>query len=224
MLLNLNNKKECMCEICRNAEMYREERQFASMVMGDYRMTMDAEEIGVIDELIKNAKIECKDSQTKKGSNGYPFPLIELQDHIKPIIAYGVLLQGKSKRNRSVNMDNLVSTAMNHKNYRYITLECDQIYESVYEDVMFFPENRILGNSIPFAMLLYSTLDVKPAEFRFGHTMTIYYDNLDLIENILNREFLLVVRDREHTFNGDAEHWKEYINKDVMLENARQIY
>lgn len=44
------------------------------------------------------------------------------------------------------------------------------------------------------------------------------------MENILNREFLLVVRDREHTFNGDVEHWKEYINQNVMLENAKQIY
>lgn len=222
MLLK-ENKEKCECAICRNAEMYREERQFASLMMEDYSMTIAAEEFGVIDKLVENAK-NVKKVKQEKGSNGYPFPLIEVQDDIKPVIVYGVLLRGKTKRNKSADMGNLVSMAMNHKNYRYITVENDQVYESVYEDAIFFPQNKVLGNSIPFAMLLYSTLDVKPGEFGFGHVMTLYYADLDLVENILNREFLLVVRDREHTFNGDVEHWKKYINQKVMLENAKQIY
>ncbi len=75
-------------------------------------------------------------------------------------------------------------------------------------------------------MLLHTSLDLKKKlEYGFGHTLFLKYKEMDIFDNILNREFLLCVRDIEKEFNPkDEKNWKKYIRIENMLRTAKYLF
>lgn len=203
----------CNCPICNNG--IREEHQYACLALksGDFRI--DADEYTLLANYWENED----ESYTH-------FPVLEPDETKTPILAYGVLMPAYISK-----VSNWTEEMAKWKNFFMCTVEDDKVWGSVYTDIEVFEENLVYNENIPCAMLLHTTLDLsEPREFGFGHTTFLRYkdattkEDTDLLENILNRPFLLCIAEKEDKFDGNVENWKQQIDKRKLLQIARRLF
>ena len=205
----MNHKNECL--ICNNS--IREERQYGALELNDNKYVIfDAQEFAYFDEWMKD-KVKSKKQPNYKE--------IVPDENMLVQLVYGVLVvSGEEKEEK------LIEKMGEFKNYALISLEHERIYYSSYNDIEIFRGKEIYPGFIPCAMLLHTSLDLKKKlEYGFGHTLFLKYKEMDIFDNILNREFLLCVRDIEKEFNPkDEKNWKKYIRIENMLRTAKYLF
>lgn len=204
-------KETCSCPICSNE--VREERQYAAFKLknGEF-VIVDAEEVWHIDEFMKN-----RTEKTKQPD----YPLIEPEDEDVLQLAYGVLIPqyDTETENWSKELDRF-------KNYAFATLEDRKVYLSAYSDYKIFPEMPVYNSHIPCALLLSTSLNLgEEKEFGFGYTLFLKYGNMEILDNIFNRDFVFCLGDIEETFQpDDFSNWTKYINKEKMMNVAKRLF
>lgn len=207
----MKHKENCNCPICNNG--IREERQYAALELkdGSY-VTLDAQEFAHLDDWMQNTEKDKKQPEYEKvePDEGTPLQLV-----------YGVFMRADKKAK-----EDYVEKVKEFKHYALISLEDEKIYYSGYKDIEVFEGKDIYSGCIPCAMLLQTSLDLEnKLAYGFGHTMFLKYENLNIFDNIFNREFLFCIRDVEKNFNPeDEEHWRDYINVDSMLDTAKELF
>lgn len=207
--LNKHSNK-CSCPICNNG--IREERQYAALQVKDGAyLTFDVEEIVHIDEYQKSDKYPSQPN----------YPFIVPDDDIQPILAYGVIIPQYDS-----DITNWGEELQKHKEYAFGTLENNKVFVSAYSDFMLFENDKIYNSHIPFALLLYTSLDLsKKKDYGFGYTSFLLYKGWDVLTNILNRKFLFCLGDMERSFDGkDLENWKKHVNKVELVEVAKRLF
>lgn len=209
------NTNDCTCERCLQISMQgKEEMQFARWVTkdrngNDLPILVDCEEIShIYNYLDKEIKIE--DIKTE-----------EVDDNKTPVLAYGILLSC----NDDMGIEQIEDKLIQYKGYGYACLDDMTEYISSYDDIAVFKDDVVYGN-IPIACLLRTDLDVANGKmYGFGFTNFLRYHNMDILSNIMNRDYLLCIRGVEESYNdSDRDNWKDHINKSTLMEIAKDIF
>lgn len=203
------HREDCSCPICNNG--IREQLQYGALEIKDgVRIIIDAEEFVHLVKCIKNT-----------GKKHPEYPKVEPEENGKPVLAYGVLIpQYKFKEN------DWFDELDKYKNFAFGTLEDEKLYVSAYSDFELFKNDAVYGSHIPCALLLETALDLtEEREFDFGHTAFVLYKDMPILNNILNRKFLFCFGGMEKNFNPeDAQTWRQYINKDELMNVAKRLF
>ena len=206
----MHHEEKCNCPVCNNE--IREERQFASLqISEDKNVLFDVEEFAYFDKWMS----------TKEKKQQPEYENIHPDEEASAQLVYAVLMPANEN-----NKKDLCVEIKKCKNYAMCTLEDEKLYVSGYADIEVFKGKEVYSRCIPCALLLYTSLDLKKKkEYGFGYTMFLKHSNQKIFDNLLCREFVIVVRDIEETYNPeDEEHWKDYINEKNMLKMAREIF
>lgn len=146
---------------------------------------------------------------------------VEPEEENKPVLAYGVIIPqyASNEKNWDEKLDQ-------YKNFALGTLEDEKVYVSAYSDYELFTDDIVYNKHIPCALLLDTTLDLAvEREYGFGYTAFVLYKNIPILNNILNRDFLLCLGGMEKKFKAeDAQDWKQYINKDELMNVAKRLF
>lgn len=204
------NKSGCDCAICNNQ--IREERQYGALevVSGKFRI-LDAEEV----------------AHFRRWNNTTPYPKyekIEPDEQDNCILAYGVLIPQYDCTDEEKNK--IFSNMEKYKNYAFGTLMDNKVYISAYEDYVLYKDKIVYAEHVPCALLINSSLDLsKEQEYGFGHTLFLLYKDMEILDVILNRDFLFCLGEIEESYNPEyAENWKSYIKQDKLMEIANRLF
>ena len=207
----MEHKNNCMCERCRQG---KEERQFAV-----WRPTFDGKEVDIL--------VDCEEIShifrfIDKEIALEDIKVVDTADDKEPVLAYGILMICNGIE---MSVDEAEETLNNRKNYAFACLEEMKECLSSYEDIAVFKEDVVYEDSIPIACLLKTDLDVANGkQYGFGYTMFIRYSDMDILSNIMNRNYLLCLRGVEESFDiNDKDNWKDYINKDRLIKIAKEL-
>ncbi len=201
--------KDCTCKICNNG--IREERQYAALKIEEHFIILDAEEYQHFDDWMRN-----KTENEKQPA----YCVVEPKDENTLQLAYGVLIPAYETEVPDWNKE-----LEKFKGYAFATLEDEKIYLSEYQDIVLFENMKTYGISIPCAMLLNTPLDLEnKMDYGFGHTMFLKYGNMEIFNNIFNREFLFCVRDVEAAYDSVQGDWKDFINEKALKKVAKELF
>ena len=80
-------------------------------------------------------------------------------------------------------------------------------------------------------MLLHMSYDLSvQRELGFGHTTFIRYiyaetkEHMDILDNVLNRPFILCIAEKEERFDGSTENCKQQIDEKKLMKIARRLF
>ena len=109
-----------------------------------------------------------------------------------------------------------------------VSKEENKEYWSAYADFRLFPEHRVPGYpTIPCALLLNTVFDFdQKQEFDFGYTTFIRYNNLEYLDNVLDRDYLFSLQGVEKSYENlpFSENWTKYINIERIKKAAVQFF
>ena len=203
----------CTCPICNNV--IREERQYAALqVKDDKFVILDVEEYVHFDKFMKNINNRERLKQPS-------YKLIEPEDDKALVLAYGALIP-----QYAFNLEDWNKELEKYKEFAFGTLENNSLYLSVYKDFQLIQENKIYNTHIPCALLLDTALNLsEKKEYGFGYTSFLIYQNMEIFDNIFNREFMFSLGDLESNFKADdIENWKNYIDKEKLISIAEHLF
>ena len=154
-----------------------------------------------------------------------PLNLVDCeQESAAPFIAYGVIAPQCKTENWSPR---LAKTLLGQHKDRFLQTvhfknKAGHFETFAYHDFVLEPKLKT-SSYIPCAFLMYSSMDY-PAfieenvfdEYFLGAAMSPAYDGFNVADNILNRDFVVVIRDIEPAFTGDGKRWKKFIDKEKM--------
>lgn len=205
-----NHQEGCNCKICNNE--IREERQYAAMpIKGDQYITLDAKEYWHFDEFMEN--------RSEKGRQP-EYPKIYPDENKKPVLAYGVLIP-----QQGCEIKNWEEELVKYKEYGFGTLDDKRILISAYEEFELYPEEMVYNRHIPCALLLDTELDLtKERDYGFGHTAFLLYSNMEIFDNIFNRDFLFCLGGCEERCEPDRENWRKFIDKKKLIQIAERLF
>lgn len=194
-------KEQCECEICKSG---LEKRQYAHMELKDYKFIIDAREYYYLDQFFMH-RSEIKD-------------ISEVDDNKNLIMVYGAIYPQVG-----ADINKIKEDVEKKKNYGFGCIEDDKCYISSYEDIFILAdeENQVHG-SVPCACLLRTDLEFDDT-MEFGHTLFLKYSNLDILTNVIQRDFIISVKRIEHKYNENIKEWKELIDRDKLIEIAKNI-
>lgn len=206
--------KNCDCPICNNG--IREEHQYAGMEWKPgVIIRIDGYEWWLIDKLVKN-----KDESYKK------FPELVADESKTPVLAYGVLMPSNDSE-----VTNWTEEMEKWKNLDMCTLEDGKIFNGCYTDIELFEDKLMYNEFIPCAMLLHMPYDLSvQRELGFGHTTFIRYtyaetkEHMDILDNVLNRPFILCIAEKEESFDGNVDNWRGQIDEKKLIQIARRLF
>lgn len=201
--------KACNCPLCSNG--IRKERQYAGLQLKSGPVRIDAYEASLLSD--------CGDSYKQ-------FPVLAPDETKTPVLAYGVLMPAYNSK-----VSNWAEEMDRWKDFLMCTVEDDKVLGSVYVDIEVYEDALVYNQNIPCAMLLHTTCDLtEPREFGFGHTTFLRYkdfdtkEDVDLLENILNRPFVLCIAENDPHFDGNVEGWKQQIDKEKLMEISKRLF
>lgn len=203
------HEETCSCPICNNG--IREQLQYGAFeVKEGVRIIIDAEEFAHLDNYFRSAD--------KKQPE---YLRVEPEEENKPVLAYGVIIPQYNSGEK--NWDEKLGK---YKNFALGTLEDEKVYVSAYGDYELFTDDIVYNTHIPCALLLETTLDLSvEREYGFGYTAFVLYKDMPIFNNILNRDFLLCLGGMEKNFKPeDVQDWKQYINKDELMNVAKRLF
>lgn len=207
------HEKTCSCPICNNG--IREEWQYGAFEVKDgiWRI-IAAEEWLYFEQYFRSSDKKIPD-----------FLKVEPNAMGQPVLAYGVIIP-----QNDADVENWNKELEKYKNFALGTLHVDTLYFSAYEEYEIFTENMVYGTHIPCALLLYTSLDLAvERQYGFGHTAFVLYKDMHILDNILNRDFVFCLGGLEPDFKAEVQRdfpkvWKEYINKDRMMNIAKRLF
>lgn len=130
-------------------------------------------------------------------------------------IVYGIVMfQDREK------MEQVKEMILGTKDYAYVDLEEDMVNISSYQDIVFGEEKDFGFGEIPFAALM-QTKHEFPKDMPYSVTMFLRYGDMDILDNLVNRAYLLACRYAENIPDLTEENWKEYIDYQRMYEAAK---
>lgn len=204
--------KNCDCPICNNG--IREEHQYAAMEWSDDKwIRMDAYEAFLLDE-------HCQDEESLH------FPELVADESKIPVLAYGVLMPAYNSK-----VSNWTEEMAKWKNVNMCTVEDETVFNGCYTDIELYEDKLMYNEYIPCALLLHMPYDLsQKRELGFGHTTFIRYTDantkeyVDLLENILNRPFILCIAEKEERFDGNVDNWRDQIDEKKLIQIARRLF
>lgn len=174
-------KHSCDCEICNNN--IREEMQFAAIKINEELRIVSAEEYAHIDVLIEKGMLE-KNADFEE--------VIVDEENKDSVFVYGVLIPEYEIKKSFEEWEELVRGFIG---YAYLTLEDEKQYISLIEDIRLFNESKHYGH-IPCVVKLKTDIKFeKEREFGFGHVFSLKYKDMLSVDSIINRDYLLCLRD-----------------------------
>lgn len=209
---NITQGSNCSCPICNNG--IREELQYGAMPVGDGKFViLDAEEIAHINEY------QNSEESLKKVPPSYP--RLTPEDDVAPVLAYGVIIPQSDTKTTDWN-DELER----RKEFGFGTLQDNRVFVSGYSDFVIYEDDKVYNTHIPCALLLYTSLDLsQERDYGFGYTSFLLFRDMDILSNILNRQYLFCLGGIEPSFDGkNLDCWKEYINKDNLVNVAKRLF
>lgn len=200
------------CPICNNG--IREEHQFALMQLGEpgsYAI-LDIEEAVLIDSFLRDEPETCEQPV---------FPYVEAESSKPPVLVYGVLIPQEGW-----NPDSWTDELNQMKDYSLGTVHCGQLLLSSFRDFRLYEDRAVYGNHIPCALLMDTVLDLSTERpYGFGHTAFPLYQGLQILDNILNREYLFCLGGMEENFVADgATEWMRYIDETKLMQIALRLF
>ena len=129
------------------------------------------------------------------------------------MFVYGVLIPqyGNEK-----SFEEWVEFVNKRMGYSYLTLEDEKQYISLIEDIRLFNESKHYGH-FPCVVKLKTDIKFeKDREFGFGHVFSLKYKDMLSVDSIINRDYLLCLRDIKST-EGFEDVDKKQLEK-VALE------
>lgn len=203
----------CYCPICNNG--IREEHQYACLQLKSGPVRIDAYEASLLSDYCDN------DDESYA-----QFPVFEPDENKTPVLAYGVLMPAYNSK-----VSNWTEEIAKWKDFAMCTVEDEKVLGSVYVDIEVYEDALVYNQNIPCAMLLHTTCALsEPREFGFGHTTFLRYKDattkecIDLLDNILNRPFLLCIAENDPSFDGNVECWKQQINREKLMEISKRLF
>lgn len=208
--MSKQHKEGCGCEICQNN--IRDERQYAAMKVGERFVIMEAGEVALIDNFLET---RCE------GEKQPVFPCIEPEEGGKPVLAYGVLIPQYDSGEK-----NWTEELEKYKDYAFGTVIDEKLYLSAYREFELFEEQVLYGTHIPCALLMDTCIDLtQEREYGFGRTAFLIYQDMGILDNMLNREFLFCIGGIEEVFHGDdLSNWTKYINTEKLMKTAKRLF
>ena len=168
------------------------------------------------------------------------------------VIAYGMLHPQHESILNQHQITDLIAEFESHKNHAHCTLVGGKLRMSAFADFVLFPElSRDSSKMIPCALLLTTALDFKALnqyikndvgyggfcmsdkerKFKnddfaaFGYTTYLHFGNVKFFDNIINRPYLLCLRQQEELFDSaNKDHWKDYIDVAKLMRLSRISY
>lgn len=207
--INKHNNN-CNCPVCNNQ--IRDERQFAALQASDGGyITLDVE------EWVHISDYQCSDNFPKVPNYTKIIP----DDDVLPVIAYGVIIPQYNTKIKDWKRE-----LFEQRNHAYCTLLNNQVFVSGYSDFVIFESDKVYNSHIPIALLYYTSLDLsEKRDYGFGYTSFLRYKDMDILTNIINRQYLFCLGGLESSFNHkDIENWKNYINKNDLLTVAERLF
>lgn len=203
----IKKKKRCNCSICNND--IREEMQYAALKLGKDYIIFDVEEYEHFDEWM----------ETRKDKQQPTYEEIEPENE-KLQLVYGVIIPAFES-----NIEVCQEEMEKYKNYKLVSLKEKKLYISGYEDIKVFEDMKLYGNHIPCAILLNTSLELeKKRDYGFGYTMFLKFQDFEIFDNILNRQFLFCIRDIEETYASQENDWEKFIDKKKLETVARELF
>ena len=196
----------------------REERQYGALEVKDGKfIIIDAEEFCYFDEYMQSLKVNKGKERPKQPA----YVRTEPEEDKQPVLAYGVLIPQYDS-----DMNTWKKELEQYKNFAFGTLEEHQLYLSAYREFELFEENKVFDNHIPCALLFDTSLDLsKEKDYGFGYTSFLLYKDMEIFDNIFNRQFLFCLGDVENSFKSDdLENWTKYIDKNKLMDIANRLF
>ena len=204
------NNENCRCSICNNE--IREERQYAALKVGENFVILDAEEVAHLNEFMENRKRKEKQPD---------YPKIEPEEEKEPLLAYGVLIPQYDSKIKDWNEE-----LKKYIGYAFGTLDEKKLYLSSYREFKLFKDDIIYHNHIPCVLLLDTVIDLKTEkDYGFGYSAFLLYSNMEIFDNILNRDFIFCLGGIEESFRSDdIENWTQYIDKEKLINISQRLF
>lgn len=214
MKMNKRNihDNNCDCPICNNG--IREEFQYGAMPVADGRfIILDVEELAHI-EWYQNSE-----EYSKRVPPSYK--RFAPEDDANPVLAYGVIISQSDTKITDWNAE-----LQKHKEFGFGTLQDNQVFVSGYSDFVIYEDEKVYNTHIPCALLLHTSLDLsQEREYGFGYTSFLLFRDMDILSNILNRQYLFCLGGIEQSFDSkDLDRWKDYINKESLTNVAKRLF
>lgn len=128
-------------------------------------------------------------------------------------IVYGIVMFQEGEK-----VERVKERILDTKNYAYIDLEENMVNVSSYQDIVFGEVNDF--NQIPFAALMQTNHEFQK-NMPYSVTMFLRYYDMDVLDNLVNRKYLLACRYAENISDLTEENWREYIDYQKMYEVAK---
>lgn len=205
------HQKKCSCSICNNG--IREEMQYALLqIAEDQFVILDADEFEILDRFMsaKDKKLAVPE-----------FEKIEPEEDSELVIAYGVLIPQDGSEDKDWSTE-----LLRYLNYGFGTLESEKLYVSAYSDFQLYEEDKFYGRNIPVALLLDTAMDFTvEKDFGFGYSTFLLYEGMNLLDNIINRDFLFCIGGIEKIDEKITEdNWKSFIQKENLMNIAKRLF
>lgn len=127
-------------------------------------------------------------------------------------IVYGAMMFDEIHHTYS----DIVALAKRMEGYAFLDLELEKVNVSGYQEILFFPEEALAEEFIPFVALMQTPHHLQ--RMKYSITMFPALENHLIWESMVNRPFLLACRESIMMEGLSEDNWTKYIEKNKLMQ------